>query len=134
MINLTYSRQFKQNIKYKRYRQWGTRFSYGKSPQTCGDKKSWGLKPTNLNPLFEIKLHKFTWPLYPKDFLSSTYNLIHVWDTITPCCSLVDPSVSPKGLSFLTHNSNNRILKWEVGNSVAIRLFLREFLHRIRDL
>ena len=40
IIILTYSRQFKQNIKYKRYKQWRTRFLRGKHPQTCGDKKT----------------------------------------------------------------------------------------------
>ena len=44
----------------------------------CGDKKLWDLRPANLNPLYEIKLHRLTWPLYPKDLLSNTYNLIHV--------------------------------------------------------
>ena len=34
IFNLTYSRQFKQNIKYKIYKQWGTRFLHGKPPQT----------------------------------------------------------------------------------------------------
>ena len=71
--------------------KWGTRFLRGKPSLTCGDKKSWGLRPTNLNQLFEIKLHKFTWLLYPKDLLSSTYKLIHIHDAATPCCSLVDP-------------------------------------------
>ena len=40
-------------------------------------------KTTNQNPLYEIKFHKFTWQLYPKDLLSNTYNLIHVRDTTT---------------------------------------------------
>ena len=64
--------------------KWGTRFLCGKPSQTCGDKKPRGLRPTNLNQLFEIKLHKFTWPLYPKDLLSNTYNFIHVHDATTP--------------------------------------------------
>ena len=33
------------------------------------DKKSQGLKPTNLNLLYKIKLYKFTWPLYPKVYV-----------------------------------------------------------------
>ena len=33
---------------------------YIENPTNCGDKKPHGLRPTNLNPLFEIKLHKFT--------------------------------------------------------------------------
>ena len=40
-------------------------------------------KTANLNPLYEIKLYKFVWSIYPKDLLSSTYNLIHVCDIIT---------------------------------------------------
>ena len=40
--------------------QLSTRFLYGKTPTNCGDKKPRGLRPTNLNPLFEIKLHGFT--------------------------------------------------------------------------
>ena len=38
---------------------------------------------TNLNPIYEIKLHIFIWLLYPKDLLSSTYNLIHIRDVTT---------------------------------------------------
>ena len=53
----------------------------------CGDKKSQGLRPTNLNPLYEIKLHRFTYPFYPKNLLFSTYNLIHVRDATTFDCS-----------------------------------------------
>ena len=52
-----------------------------------GDKKSRGLRPTNLNPLYEIKLHIFTYPFYPKNLLSSTYNLIHVRNATTFDCS-----------------------------------------------
>ena len=34
---------------------------YVENPYTnCRDKKPRGLRPTNLNPLYEIKLHKFT--------------------------------------------------------------------------
>ena len=49
-----------------------------KTLKNYGNKKPLGLRPTNLNPLYEIKLHKFTWSFYPKDLLSSTYNLIHI--------------------------------------------------------
>ena len=38
---------------------------------------------SNLQSLFEIKVYKFTWSLYPKDLLSNTYTLIHVHD-VTP--------------------------------------------------
>ena len=40
-------------------------------------------KTANLNPLYKIKLYKFTWLLYLKDLLSNTYNLIHFYDAIT---------------------------------------------------
>ena len=61
---------------------------YVKNPHTnYGDKKLRSLKPTNLNPLYEIKLHRLTWSLYPKDLLSSIYDLIHVRDTTTLDCS-----------------------------------------------
>ena len=82
-----------------------------KPPQTCEDKKSQGLRLTNLNPLCEIKLYKITWPFCPKDLLYSTYNLIHVRDIVIPCCSLVDPSIHSKGLRSLTSNSNIQILE-----------------------
>ena len=52
------------------------------------DKKSWGLRPTNLNPLYEIKLYRlFTWPFYSKNLLFNTYNLIHVHGATTFNCS-----------------------------------------------
>ena len=35
-----------------------------KTPTNCVDKKPQGLRPTNLNPLFKIKLHKFTLKTY----------------------------------------------------------------------
>ena len=45
------------------------------------DKKTIRSSTVNLNPLYKIKLHRFTWLLYLKDLLSNTYNLIHVRDT-----------------------------------------------------
>ena len=51
----------------------------------------------NLIFLYEIKLHKFTWSLYPKDLLSSTYNLIHVHDSATSNCSSEYASAWLKG-------------------------------------
>ena len=71
-----------------------------KTPTNCGDKKPRGLRPTNLNPLFEIKSHRFMWSLYPKDLLFSAYNLIHVCDAATTRCSLVDHSIPPKGIRY----------------------------------
>ena len=79
-----------------------------KTPTNFGDKKQ-GLRPTNLKPLLEIKLHRFTWSFNHKDLLSNTYNLIHICDATTLCCSLVDPLATPKGLSYLTHDSNIQI-------------------------
>ena len=76
-----------------------------KNPTNGQDKKPRGLRPINQNPLFEIKSHRFTWPLYPKDLLSSTYNLIH--DATTTCYSLVDHLVHSKRLQSSTNNSNN---------------------------
>ena len=52
-------------------------------------------KTANLNPLFEIKLNRFTQSFYPKDILSNIYNLIHVYDVAISYCSLVDPLVTP---------------------------------------
>ena len=69
-----------------------------KTPTNCGDNKPPYLRPINLNPLFEINLHKFTWSFYPNDLLSNTYNLSHVYNATTTCCSLVDLLVPLKGL------------------------------------
>ena len=64
------------------------KYFYVENPHTnCGDKKTKRSKTTNLNLLYEIKLHKFTLLFYPKDLLSSTYNLIHVRDATTSYCS-----------------------------------------------
>ena len=94
-----------------------------KTPTNCGDKKPRGLRPINRNPLFEIKSHKFTWPLYPKCLHSITYNLIHVCDITTICCSLVYFSVTSKGLRSSTNNSNNQSLKERTKMVWQIRLF-----------
>ena len=96
-----------------------------KTPTNYEDKKPRGLRPINWNPPFEIKSHKFTYPLYPKDLLSSTYNLIHVCDAATTYCSLVNPQVLLKGLWSSTNNLKNQNLEWDNGNGgndVAIRL------------
>ena len=69
-----------------------------KTPTNYGDKNPRDLRPTNLNLLFKVKLHRFNWMLYPKDLLYNTYNLIHVRDATTPCFSLVNPSISLNGL------------------------------------
>ena len=45
--------------------------SIWKTPTNFGDKKPRGLRPTNQNPLFGIKLHNFNWLFYPKDLLSN---------------------------------------------------------------
>ena len=95
--------------------QWKTRFLHGKFPQTVEIKKPWGLRPINLNPFFKIKLHRFTWPLFTKDLLSSTYNLIYVRDPMTSCCSLVYPLVTSKGLRSLTQDRNIESLNERLG-------------------
>ena len=95
---------YKHNIKYKRYRQLGIRFLRENLAQTMEKKKTQGLRPTNLNPLFEIKLHRFTWLFYPKNLLFNTYNLIHIHDVATSYCSLVDSFAASKGLRFSTND------------------------------
>ena len=40
--------------------QWDIWFLCGKPLKTMEIKKPLGLRPTNLNPLFEINLHRFT--------------------------------------------------------------------------
>ena len=82
-----------------------------KTPINYGDKKPQGLRHTNLNLLFELKLYRFTWPLYPKDLLYNTYNLIHVCDTTTLYCSLVDPLTNLKGLRSSICDSKIQILE-----------------------
>ena len=78
-----------------------------KNPTNSQDKKPRGLRPINQNPLFKIKSHRFTWPLYPKELLSSTYNLIHVRDATIACYFLVDHSAHSKRLWYSTNNSKN---------------------------
>ena len=89
---------YKHNIKYKKYRQWGIRVT------NYGEEKPQDLRPTNPNPLFEIKLHRFTWLFYPKNLLFNTYNLIHIHDVATSYCSLVDSFATSKGLRFSTND------------------------------
>ena len=50
-----------------------------------------------LNPLYEIKLHKFVWPFYPKDLLLNIYNLIHAHDIATSNFSSEYTSISLNG-------------------------------------
>ena len=51
----------------------GTQIFYMENPQiNCRDKKPWGLRPLIYDPLYEIKIYKFTWPLYHKNSLSNT--------------------------------------------------------------
>lgn len=59
-----------------------------KNPHSnCGDKKIIRSKTVNPNPLFEIKLYKFTLPLYLEDLLSNTYKLIHICNTVIFNCA-----------------------------------------------
>ena len=99
--------QLEHNKEYKDM-QWDIRFLRGKPHINCGDKKTTRSKTVNLNLLFKIKLHRFIWPLFPKDLLSSTYNLIHVRDTVTSYCSLVVPSTTLKGWWSSTQDSKNQ--------------------------
>lgn len=50
-------------------------------------KKTIRSKTVNLNPLFEIKLYRFTLSLYPEDLPSNTYKLIHIRNAISFNCS-----------------------------------------------
>ena len=91
-----------------------------KTPTNCGDKKTTRFKTYQLNPLFEIKLHRFTWTPYPKDLLFNTYNLIHFRDATTLFCSLVDPLTTSNGLRSSTLNSNIQIFEWDIRKDVAL--------------
>ena len=118
MLGIIFSiryRQFKQNFKYKRYRQWGVRFLCRKPYTNYGDKKSRSLRPTNLNPQYEIKLHIFTWPLYPKDLFSSTYNLIYVYDETTLDCfsGSLQPHQKDESLQTKIQRINPWMRDWE---------------------
>ena len=84
-----------------------------------GDKKTMKSKTPNLNPLYEIKLHRFTWPLYPKDLHSNTYNLIHVHDAATSNCSIEYTSALLKGWMSLTQDSKLESFEWEIENGMA---------------
>lgn len=53
----------------------------------CRDKKTIRSKTVNLNPLFEIKLYRFTLALYPEDLPSNTYKLIHICNAVNFNCS-----------------------------------------------
>ena len=63
------------------------------------------------------------WPFYPKDLLSNTYNLIHIHDTTTPYCSLVDPLDISKGLRSSTHNSKIQNSWMRYQNDVKLKTF-----------
>ena len=80
-----------------------------------GDKQTTMSKIASLNLLFKIKLHRFTWPFYPKALLSCTYNLIRVHDVAISCCSLVDSSATLKGRWSSTQDSTNNLWmrNWE---------------------
>ena len=79
------------------------------------DKKLWDLRPTTLNPLYKIKLYKFTWLFYPKDSLSSTYNLIHVYNATTFNCSSgsLQPRWMDESLQRKIQRSNPWIRDWK---------------------
>ena len=70
---------------------------YVENPHTnYGDKKIMKSKVANLNTPYEIKLHRCTNPLYPKDLFSNTYNSIHIRDATTSYCSCEYTSTSLK--------------------------------------
>ena len=84
-------------------------------------------KTSNLNSLYEIMSHRFTWLRYPKDLLSKTYNLIHVCNAIISNYSNEYTSASLKGC----RSSNNpRFNIWillerlEMVEQVRLRLCL----------
>ena len=55
------------------------------NPQiNCKDKKTKGLRPLIYNPLYKIKIYRFSGQLYPKDLVSSTYIIFHVCDAVPP--------------------------------------------------
>ena len=115
----------------KRYKQWDTRDFYMENPPlTVEIKKTTRSKTTNLNLLYEIKLHKFTWSLYPKDFLSNTYNMIHVRNTIIVDCSSEYTSTLLKGWRSLTQDSNIKSLNKRSGMVCHVRFSLWETLFK----
>ena len=76
-------------------------------------------KTTNLNSLYDIKLHRFIWTFYPKDLFSSTYNLIHICDTVTFDCSSEYASASLKGWKFSTLDLMLESFEWEIRDGMA---------------
>ena len=58
-----------------------------KTPKLTVEIKIMRSKIANRNPLYEIKCHKFSWPLYIEELLFSTYNLTHVRNIRTSDCS-----------------------------------------------
>ena len=67
---------------------WARDFYMENPHNNCEDKKPQPLRPTNLiNPLYYIKLYRFTWSFYLKELLSNTYNLIQIHNTTTFNCS-----------------------------------------------
>ena len=90
-----------------------------KTPTNYEGKKLRGLRPTNLNLLFEIKLHRFTWLFYLKDLLFNTYNSIHVHNTTTLYCSLVSFGHSERIKNFFNQRFKDQIFEREIRNCVA---------------
>ena len=50
---------------------------------------------------------------FPKDLLSRTYSLLHVRDAATSCCTLVNPSVPPKGCRSSNTQDSGMNLKFK---------------------
>lgn len=99
------------------------------------EKKLWGLKPINLNPLYEIKLYKFIWSFYPKNLLFSTFNLIHIRNATTLDCfsGSLQPRWRNEGFQPKIQISNPWLRNQEWYDTINI-LSMRPFLKNERSL
>ena len=108
--------------------QWTQSFLHGKSPHYYGDKKTTRSKTTNQNPLYKIKLQKFTQSFYPKGLPSNTYNFIHVYDTKIFNCSTEYSLALLKGCKFSTLDQRMNPSNERLGIVWLIRLSFQETL------
>ena len=104
-------------IKQSKIKQ-GTWKFFMENPHTnCVDKKPRGLKPLIYNPLFDIKVHKFTLLFYPKDLLDLWQLYLNLCPRRSTINTLVDSSQPLRGYrSFqqLKFNHMNSFLRdWE---------------------
>ena len=110
-------------------------YFYIENPTLTMEIKNWGLRLTNLNLLCETKLHIFTWSLYPKVILYSTYNLIHVFNLPTFNClsgSLL-PRRRDEGLQPKIKKTNPWMREYEWCGTLGF-LSRRPCLKKIRSL